>query len=93
MQRMYQQLQQVCPASLLHLQVQAVSPDGRYFVTGGKKGALHMYQIPEECRGPVPSDGMSAQVYPPFRHSCTELHASVSLTRLQHVILAGHQCL
>lgn len=39
----------------------AVSPDGSHVVTGGKKGALHMYQIPDECRDPMPSNGLEAQ--------------------------------
>lgn len=63
-QCMYQQLLQVCHASLLHLRAQAVSPDGKRFVTGGKKGAVHMYQVPDHCRGHVPSDGMATQVDP-----------------------------
>ena len=50
----------------MSLSVQAVSPDGQYFVTGGKKGALHKYQIPDQCRGSMPAESIEAQVFTPL---------------------------
>lgn len=79
----YLQLQQLCSASLMNLSVQGVSPDGQYFVTGGKKGALHKYQIPDQCRSSMPAEGMEAQVFTPLQHAYPELHAILSFNRLQ----------
>lgn len=51
------------------MSLQAVSPDGSFFVTGGKKGAMHMYQIPDQGQ-----DSASATAAMPLVH----FHASLA---------------
>ncbi|KAL3149455.1 hypothetical protein ABBQ32_002243 [Trebouxia sp. C0010 RCD-2024] len=60
--RLWHASHQQCTASYISDALSlAVSPDGSHFVTGGKKGALHIYQIPDQCQDPMPSDGIETQ--------------------------------
>lgn len=73
--------------------MQAVSPNGTFFVTGGKTGLLHRYQIPVQPQKSEASSGTKLQVSNELlRYYCKAVAVLIHVVGhiVGHIVCIGH---